>query len=132
MDKLIAQMIQQAEKAAKHAYAPYSHFHVGCCLETEAGHFFSGCNVENASFSLTSCAETTAIGQMITAGHTKIRRLLVIGNNDTLCAPCGGCRQRISEFSSTDTEIIMCNQKHEYQKALLSNLLPHSFGPQNL
>jgi cytidine deaminase len=115
------------------AYAPYSHFQVGACILTTNGQLFVGCNYENASYSITNCAEASAIGNMISAGEKSIQEIVIIGGSDVPCTPCGACRQNIREFATPETIVHMFNKngdKHLTMK--LEELLPNSFGPQFL
>ena len=90
------------------AYAPYSRFAVGAALRTDAGAVHAGCNVENAAYPEGTCAEAGAIAAMVLDGVQQIREIAVIGRGDLMCTPCGGCRQRISEFAAPDTKIHVC------------------------
>ena len=114
------------------AYAPYSQFQVGAAIEDENGHIHTGVNVENAAYPVGSCAEAAAIAAMIGAGGQKITRIAVAGRGDLLCTPCGGCRQRIREFAAADMDIFICDEQGLRQRFTLAELLPHSFGPDNL
>ena len=114
------------------AYAPYSQFQVGAAIEDENGHIHTGVNVENAAYPVGSCAEAGAIAAMIGAGGRKITRIAVAGRGDLLCTPCGGCRQRIREFAAADMDIFICDEQGLRQRFTLAELLPHSFGPDNL
>ena len=114
------------------AYAPYSQFQVGAAIEDENGHIHTGVNVENAAYPVGSCAEAAAIAAMIGAGGRKITRIAVAGRGELLCTPCGGCRQRIREFAATDMDIFICDEQGLRQRFTLAELLPHSFGPDNL
>ena len=114
------------------AYAPYSQFQVGVAIEDENGHIHTGVNVENAAYPVGSCAEAGAIAAMIGAGGRKITRIAVAGRGDLLCTPCGGCRQRIREFAAADMDIFICDEQGLRQRFTLAELLPHSFGPDNL
>lgn len=125
-------MLTAAQKIRDKAYAPYSHFPVGCCIKTASGNFFTGCNVENASYGLTICAEASAITAMVAAGETKIQELTVISNSSEICTPCGACRQRIGEFATSDTIINMYNQSGEKKSVSFKELLPYAFGPSQL
>ena len=113
------------------AYCPYSHFAVGAALECADGTVFTGCNIENAAFSPTICAERTAVAKAVSEGHTDFVRIVVAGRCESFCVPCGGCRQVLREFAP-DMEIICLNSKGEEQVFTLSELLPHSFGPEFL
>ena len=114
------------------AYAPYSQFQVGAAIEDENGHIHTGVNVENAAYPVGSCAEAAAIAAMIGAGGRKITRIAVAGRGELLCTPCGGCRQRIREFAAADMDIFICDEQGLRQRFTLAELLPHSFGPDNL
>ena len=114
------------------AYAPYSQFQVGAAIEDENGHIHTGVNVENAAYPVGSCAEAAAIAAMIGAGGRKITRIAVAGRGELLCTPCGGCRQRIREFAAADMDIFICDEQGLRQRFTLTELLPHSFGPDNL
>ena len=121
-----------AKEVRLKAHAPYSKFLVGAALLTEKNNIVVGCNVENAAYPQTQCAEASAIGNMISLGERLIIEVVVVGSGKLLCSPCGGCRQRLREFASLSTPIHMCNE-NGYQKTLtLEELLPESFGPGNL
>ena len=113
------------------AYIPYSHFAVGAALECTDGTVFTGCNIENAAFSPTICAERTAVAKAVSEGHTDFVRIAVAGRCGDFCVPCAVCRQVLREFAP-DIEIICLNGKGEEQVFTLSELLPHSFGPEFL
>jgi cytidine deaminase len=125
-------LIAAAINAMPLAYAPYSQFQVGAAIEDENGHIHTGVNVENAAYPVGSCAEAGAIAAMIGAGGRKITRIAVAGRGDLLCTPCGGCRQRIREFAAADMDIFVCDEQGLRQRFTLAELLPHSFGPDNL
>ena len=128
----IAALFDAAKAAHAKAYAPYSKFHVGAALQTPSGAIFSGCNVENAAYPQGACAETGAISAMALAGERRIAEILVIGDGDGLCTPCGGCRQRIREFASAETPIYIAGAEGLRLTTSLAELLPYSFGPENL
>ncbi|MGB2016606.1 MAG: cytidine deaminase [Candidatus Puniceispirillum sp.] len=128
-------LITAAIDAMTRAYAPYSNFAVGAALLDEQGRIHCGANVENAAYPSGICAETSAIAMMVNAGGYRIDRIVVAGGSATaesLCTPCGGCRQRIREFAAPDTVIIIANPDGERQRFTLADLLPYSFGPENL
>jgi cytidine deaminase len=127
MEIMIKTMIDKALNALPSAYAPYSNYTVAACLCTEENTFFSGVNVENASYGLTSCAEASAICQMVTAGHRRIQSMVILAGDNRICPPCGGCRQRIHEFSSAETIIYLCNKDSIIQTFSMDTLLPIAF-----
>jgi cytidine deaminase len=110
------------------AHAPYSGFHVGAAIRCDDGAIFTGCNVENASYPEGWCAETTAIGKMVSEGGSrKIVEVLVIADGERLCTPCGGCRQRLSEFAGPDTPVHIAGLDGLRKSFTLGELLPASF-----
>lgn len=124
------ELIKMAFEAQKVAYVPYSNFHVGAALVTEDNSIYTGCNIEIASYSPTICAERTAIFKAISEGHRKIKKIAIVGDaNPTF--PCGVCRQVIREFGSNAT-VIIANSPEEYQEYTIDELLPNSFGPEDL
>ena len=125
-------LFKEASRVIEKAHVPYSKFKVGAAFLTEDNKIISGCNVENAAYPQSQCAEATAIGNMISNGSKKILEIVVIGSGNLLCSPCGGCRQRIREFASLDTKIHMCNEQGHMKTSTLEELLPDSFGPENL
>ena len=125
-------MFYLAKEVRKKAHVPYSNFKVGATLLTEDNSIITGCNVENAAYPQSQCAEASAIGNLISMGHKKIKEVLVVGSGNLLCSPCGGCRQRIREFASLDTKIHMCNEQGHMKTSTLEELLPDSFGPENI
>jgi cytidine deaminase len=122
-------LIEAALKVRDMAYARYSGYRVGAAIEDDKGNIHIGCNVENAAFPEGSCAEANAIGAMVAAGGKSIRTIAVAGGRDTTeaCTPCGGCRQRIREFSTPDTVIILQDDKGRPQRYSIDTLLPQSF-----
>ena len=113
------------------AYCPYSHFAVGAALECADGTVFTGCNIENAAYSPGICAERTAVAKAVSEGHTDFVRIVIAGRSTDFCVPCGVCRQVLREFAP-GIEVICLNGKGEEQVFTLSELLPHSFGPEFL
>ena len=122
----------EAKNVRENAHAPYSQFKVGAAFLTENNSIISGCNVENAAYPQSQCAEASAIGNLVSRGYKKIKEVVVIGSGKLLCSPCGGCRQRLREFASLDTPIHMCNMDGHLKTSTLAELLPDSFGPENL
>ena len=123
------ELIDAALAVRENAYCRYSTFRVGAALIDEQGRLHVGCNVENASYPQGSCAETGAIAAMIAAGGKVISTIAVVGGYDDVmpCTPCGGCRQRIAEFSDDDTRLIVIDDDGEWRNYALAELLPHSF-----
>jgi cytidine deaminase len=124
--------IAATKEAMNKAYVPYSNYPVGALIVTDNGNTYSGCNVENASYPLGNCAEAAAIASMILAGEKNIKLIYVMSQNDQGGCPCGGCRQRIREFSDANTQVILCSPSGVQQRLLLADLLPNSFGPEYL
>ena len=126
-------LIAAAKAARLKAYAPYSKFLVGAALRDENGKIHGGCNIENAAYPQGWGAETSAIAAMIMAGGHSIAEMAVIGTGDLLCTPCGGCRQKIREFARGSVKIHMCGEDGTLKQTMtLDELLPASFGPENL
>ena len=121
-----------ASSARLHAHAPYSKFQVGAAILAGNGQIYSGCNVENAAYPIGTCAEAGAIAAMVRDGAQPIREILVIARGDKMCTPCGGCRQRIREFATGDTKIHVCGPEGLRRTFTRDELLPESFGPDNL
>ena len=126
------QLFREAKKVRENAHAPYSQFKVGVAILTEQKKIIVGCNVENAAYPQSQCAEASAIGSLVSQGFSKVIEVVVIGSGNLLSSPCGGCRQRLREFASLDTPIHMCNVDGHLKTSTLSELLPDSFGPENL
>jgi len=124
------ELMQAALAARDNAYVPYSRFAVGAAVEGASGRIYSGCNVENASYGLTNCAERTAVFNAISAGESKLLRLLVVADTTGPVAPCGACRQVMLEFSIQ--EIILCNTSGDFMTVAMSELLPYGFGPEQM
>jgi len=119
------ELIARAAKARKRAYAPYSHFAVGAALMTASGLVYTGCNVENASYGLTICAERVAVFKAVSDGETGLLALAVV--TETMATPCGACRQVLAEFGTEDMLIIVANTLGESETYRLGDLLPASF-----
>ena len=132
------QLLMEAKKAREKAYAPYSHHKVGAALLTKSGKVYHGCNIENAGFSPTVCAERTAFFKAVYDGEREFSRIAVVGaidddKVDNLCAPCGVCRQVMMEFCDPESfVIVMANGEDKIVEILLKDLLPYGFGPNNL
>ena len=125
-------LIKAAIAAIDKSYAPYSGFAVGAAILDENGAVHAGANIENAAYPQGCCAEASAISALIMAGGRQIQKIAVAGRGEVLCTPCGGCRQKIREFGTAETEILICDEAGLRQTFTLNGLLPHSFGPDNL
>jgi len=132
ISKNFIKMFKAAKNVRKKAHVPYSKFKVGAALLTENNKIIIGCNVENAAYPQSQCAEASAVGNLVSQGYKSIKEVLVVGSGKLLCSPCGACRQRIREFASLKTPIHMCNINGHLKTSTLGELLPDSFGPQNL
>jgi len=126
------QLHEKAQLAYHHAYAPYSNFKVGAALVAEDGDIFTGCNVENASYGLTVCAERNCISTAVGQGVRKVKALVVFTPQKELTSPCGACRQVIAEFMDQDAMIGLVNHLGERKQWRVSDLLPDAFTPQSL
>lgn len=124
-------LLELALDARKNAYVPYSGYAVGAALLTEDGKVFAGCNIENAAYGNTLCAERTALVKAVSEGCRKFTRLAVVGNSTDYCWPCGACRQMLYEFAP-DLEVLVARKDHLFVKFPLRELLPHGFGPESL
>jgi cytidine deaminase len=131
-EQSLEQLFDLAREAATKAYAPYSQFAVGAAIRTPAGNMHSGGNVENASYPLGSCAEASAISAMIALGEREIADIAVVSLQNNPCYPCGGCRQRISEFATSATRIHVIDASGAIHSYSVDDLLPHAFGPHAL
>ena len=126
-------LVKAAIAAMGRAYAPYSKFPVGAAILDQDGAIHIGANIENAAYPVGNCAEASAIAAMIMAGQKRIVKIAVAGGGgDLLCTPCGACRQRIREFAAADTPVLICGPDGLQQRFTLAELLPASFGPENL
>jgi cytidine deaminase len=125
-------LFEAAKAIQPKAYAPYSRFKVGAAIMTPSGAIFTGCNVENAAYPVGSCAEAGAIAAMIAAGESRVAQIVVMGEGENLVTPCGGCRQRIREFASPNTPVHVAGPEGIRRSFTLEELLPFSFGPDNL
>ncbi len=126
------ELVMQAEQAMELAYAPYSGFKVGAALLTKNGKVFTGCNIENASFSPTICAERTAVAKAVSEGEREFAAIAVVGGKDGeitgICPPCGVCRQVLSEFCAGDMPVYLGKGKGEFETVALKDLLPLGFS----
>ena len=131
------ELIKAAMEAKEHAYVPYSHFRVGAALLTKSGKVYQGCNIENAGYSPTNCAERTAFFKAVSEGVRDFQAICIVGGKDgkltEYTAPCGVCRQVMMEFCNPKTfQIILAVDKERYEIYTLEELMPLGFGPLNL
>lgn len=121
-----SKLVAAARRARRHAHAPYSSFKVGAALETTDGTIITGCNIENATYGLTVCAERVAMFKALSEGHRKFRRIAIVADTDAPTPPCGACRQILWEFGG-DLEVILANLGRESGRHQLKDLLPLPF-----
>lgn len=125
------ELVELAKKAMENAYVPYSHFRVGAALLTVDDEIYTGCNIENASFGGTNCAERTAVFKAVSEGKTKFKAIAIISDSDNYTYPCGICRQVLAEFGN-DIELIIANNKLEYKVHSFNEILPYAFTNEEL
>lgn len=123
-------LVNKAIEAQKKSYSPYSKYPVGAAILTKSGEIYLGCNVENASYGLTNCAERTAVFKAVSEGHREIEAVAVVTRDGGM--PCGACRQVLNEFNPNMEIIAADDQGTVYLETTLDLLLPHAFGPANL
>ncbi len=128
----IKNLLRMANDAMERAYVPYSNFRVGACLKGATGAYYLGCNIENAAYSPTNCAERTAMFKAIYDGEREFDALAVVASSDICTPPCGVCRQVLAEFCSPSMPIICANRTGQYEVYTLEQLLPNAFTPNNL
>lgn len=130
-------LIEMAFAARENAYTPYSHFRVGAALLCKNGKIYTGCNIENAAYSVANCAERTALFKAVSEGEREFEAIAVVGSlegeeNRIITAPCGVCRQALYEFGGDDLLVIMAKSPKDYVERRLGDLLTLGFGPANL
>ncbi|MEZ2719261.1 cytidine deaminase [Niallia circulans] len=125
-------LMEEAKLAREKAYVPYSKFKVGAALLSEKGVVYRGCNIENAAYSMTNCAERTALFKAVSEGDTTFKKLVVVADTEGPVSPCGACRQVISELCPKDMEVILTNLKGDVQTLTVAELLPGAFSPEDL
>jgi cytidine deaminase len=126
------EMLALARSVMARAYAPYSHFRVGAVLRGANGKLYAGCNVENAAYPQGTCAEVAAIAVMVADGERRIVEAVVMGEGEALIAPCGGCRQHLSEFAAADVPVHLCDPAGVRRTVTMGELLPLAFGADSL
>ncbi len=135
--KLVEEMIDLAIRQMEFSYVPYSHFHVGAALLSRSGKIYTGCNIENAAYTPTNCAERTAFFKAVSEGVKEFDAICVVGGKEGIlteyASPCGVCRQVMMEFCDPDTfQVILAVSREKYEIFSLRELLPMGFGPANL
>lgn len=128
----VAELFEAARQVQQRAYAPYSKFRVGAAIRSSSGAIYVGCNVENAAYPQGWCAEASAIAAMVSAGEREISEVMVVCDGEQLSTCCGGCRQKLREFAPLDTRIHVAGHEGVRRVFTLDELLPYSFGPENL
>jgi len=128
----IKQLIEEAKVAREKAYVPYSKFKVGAALLTVDGKIYHGCNIENAAYSMTNCAERTALFKAVSDGDTEFAKLVVIADTEGPVSPCGACRQVISELCSKDMLVVLTNLNGDIRETSVGDLLPGAFSSEDL
>lgn len=131
-DHVMHALVQAARAARERAYAPYSKFLVGAALLDDHGRLHAGCNIENAAYPQSQCAEASAIAHLVLTGGRRILAAAVVGVAAEPVTPCGGCRQRLREFASDDVPIWIADLQIIRAQYTLGHLLPASFGPEHL
>lgn len=131
ISKIRNELISRARQACGQAYVPYSHYPVGAAAYFSSGKIYTGCNVENASYGMTICAERNAIFQAIAKGERQLESIAIYVSRGVFPSPCGACRQVMREFA-LDCSVILINEQGETKVTTLSQLLPDSFGPEHL
>lgn len=125
------ELLKYANEAMEHAYVPYSHFKVGAAVLMSSGKIYTGCNIENASFGATNCAERTAIFKAVSEGETEIKAIAIVSSSEAFTYPCGICRQVITEFMK-EGEFIFENAQGEVQVVSLDEMFPYRFTKEDL
>jgi len=125
-------MLRMANEARDRAYAPYSNFRVGACLKGATGAYYLGCNIENAAYSPSSCAERTAMFKAVYEGERQFDAIAIVWDGENPAVPCGVCRQVLAEFCDPEMPVICANRKGEYKLVAMGDLLPDAFLPRDL
>ncbi|MFT6194428.1 MAG: cytidine deaminase [Cognaticolwellia sp.] len=131
-DNVISRLVNAAREGFESAYAPYSNFHVGAAALTASGKIVKGCNVENASYGLTVCAERNCLAQGVISGEKAFLAIVIYTNQEKLTPPCGACRQVIVEFLASDALVMAVNHHNDKKQWTVNELLPDAFTPKDL
>ena len=132
IDPVVTELFDAARAVQANAHVPYSKFPVGAAIRTRGGGTYSGCNVENAAYPQGVCAEASAISAMVSAGEREIDVIVTVADGEQLSTCCGGCRQKIREFATPATRIVACGPEGPRRMYTMDELLPDSFGPEQL
>ena len=128
----VKNMLRMANEARDRAYAPYSNFRVGACLKGATGAYYLGCNIENAAYSPSNCAERTAMFKAVYEGERQFDAVAIVWDGENPAVPCGVCRQVLAEFCDPEMPEICANRKGEYKLVAMGDLLPDAFLPRDL
>lgn len=128
----VKNMLRMANEARDIAYAPYSNFRVGACLKGATGAYYLGCNIENAAYSPSNCAERTAMFKAVYEGERQFDAIAIVWDGENPAVPCGVCRQVLAEFCDPEMPVICANRKGEYKLVAMGDLLPDAFLPRDL
>ncbi len=128
----IKSMLRMAQEAQSRAYVPYSHFHVGACLKASSGAYYMGCNIENAAYSPTNCAERTALFKAVYEGERDFEAIAIVWDGDGYAVPCGVCRQALAEFCDAEMPVICGRKDGNFKVIALKDLLPCAFTGKDL
>ena len=126
--EMINQLIDTAIHQLKYSYTPYSNFKVGAALLAKNGQVYTGCNIENAGYTATNCAERTAIFKAVSEGYREFQAIAIISDSEEVTSPCGVCRQVMAEFCGPEFEVTMVSCKGDYKTVTLEELLPYAFS----
>lgn len=126
------QLMAQSKEAREYAYVPYSKFKVGAALLAKDGTVYNGCNIENASYGLTNCAERTAIFKAVSEGVTEFSAIAIVADSPGPCSPCGACRQVIAQFCAQDMPVYLTNMNGDVQETTVAALLPGVFTTEDM
>ena len=128
----VKNMLRMANEARDRAYAPYSNFRVGACLKGATGAYYLGCNIENAAYSPSNCAERTAMFKAVYEGERQFDAIAIVWDGENPAVPCGVCRQVLAEFCDPEMPVICANRKGEYKLVAMGDLLPDAFLSRDL
>ncbi|MGG0657544.1 cytidine deaminase [Rummeliibacillus pycnus] len=126
------QLMDLAREGREKAYVPYSKFKVGAALLTADGKVYKGCNIENSGYSMTNCAERTAMFKAVSEGERDFAAIAIVADTEGPCSPCGACRQVISEFCAPNMPVYLTNMKGDVKETTVAELLPGAFSPEDL